>query len=164
MIKGSIVVVAVLATVAVVRSTTPARASLTPIVLSGVTRGCFLGKQTTIDSLNLAAFGVADARPLLAQLQKMDTLSISDSDPAAMDRFLSEYEQMKVMDTTTTSLARTISDWNGAFTMNVAPTDSVLLVGYEDMEDRPIFYSYQMVSGLSNLSFTFSIPAGGCSG
>ena len=91
----------------------------------------------------------------------MDTLSIPDTDPNAIDRFLTQYSQMLVLDTTTTALARTTSGSNGAFSVTIPPTDSVLVVGYEDVEDHPYFYSYTVVPGQSSLSFVLDMSLGG---
>jgi hypothetical protein len=132
------------------------------VLLSGVTQGCFTQNQPQIVSgVNVSSFRVGDARPLLNQLRMMDTLSIPDTDPRAFDRFLAQYSQMLVLDTTTTPLARATSASNGAFSLSIPPTDSVLVVGYEDVEDQPFFYSYTVIPGRSSLNFILDMSPGG---
>ncbi len=132
------------------------------VILSGVTQGCFTQNEPQIVSrVNVSSFRVGNARPLLNQLRMMDTLSIPDTDPRGIDRFLTQYSHMLVLDTTTTPLARATSASNGAFSLTIPPTDSVLVVGYEDVEDQPFFYSYIVVLGQSNLTFILDMSLGG---
>jgi hypothetical protein len=132
------------------------------VLLSGVTQGCFTQNEPQIVSdVNITAFHVANARALFNQLKMMDTLRIPDTDPSALDRFLAQYSQMLVLDTTTTPLARATSASNGAFSLGIPPTDSVLVVGYEDVEDQPFFYSYTVIPGRSSLNFILDMSPGG---
>jgi hypothetical protein len=137
-------------------------ASRTDVLLSGVTQGCFTQNQPQIVSgVNITAFHVADARALFNQLKMMDTLQIPDTDPSALDRFLTHYSQMLVLDTTTTPLARATSGSDGAFGLTIPPTDSVLVVGYDATEDQPFFYSYTVIPGQSSLNFILDMSLGG---
>ncbi len=136
--------------------------TMTNVVLRGTAQGCFIDQHTLVSGVNVAAFQLSSARPLDSLLSTMDTASFADDDAAAMGRFFAQYSQMVALDTTTVALARATSDAQGSFTLSVPPVDSVLIVGYEEMEDRPTFYSYARIIGQSNQSFVLDMSREGC--
>jgi hypothetical protein len=85
-----------------------------------------------------------------------------DFDSTAVPKFDSLMTRLQSLVISTHALARTGSASNGSFTLSFAPVDSVVVVGFEDMEDEPWYYSSKSMSGMANSSFILDMSRGHC--
>jgi len=137
--------------------------STTTVVLSGTAQDCFSGNTVPVGGVNVSVFQVSKARKLVTQLKTMDQEKFLEGDYQAFNRFDTQYSQMVSLVNSTNALARGTSASNGTFSFTVTSVDSVLVVGYESVEDEPFYYSYKTMGGRSNLSFALDMSRGGCS-
>ena len=138
-------------------------ASFDPTVtLSGAAKDCMRRTQVQVPGVTIGAFNPTKNRKMLDVLRSMDTATFVDADTAAMTRFGAKYVQLIGLIGTSTALARTTSNPAGDFSVAVPAADSVLVVGYEAVEDEPYYYSYRMVGARANTSFFLDMSRGSC--
>lgn len=137
--------------------------SAVTVVLSGTAQDCFAGSTVPVGGVTVSAFQVSKARKLVTQLKAMDQATFPAGDYTVMSKFETQYSQMIALVNSTNALARGTSAANGAFSLSVTAVDSVLVVGYEAMEDEPYYYSYKTIAGRSNISFALDMSRGTCS-
>ena len=134
----------------------------TTVVLSGTTQDCWERTPDPVSGVTLSVFQKSKAAKLITQLKAMDNATFANGDYLAMSRFDKQYVAMVALGKKTAALARGTSGSDGAFAFTVTAVDSVLVVGYAAVEDEPYYYSYKVVSGLSNLSFVLDMTRGHC--
>lgn len=133
------------------------------VVLSGTAKSCYPGQPALIvgvDSVRVSTFQVSKVPTLMASLKTLDTASTRTA--ALFAHTDSLYSTLLSQVNRTTALARATSNTSGAFQVMIAPVDSVLVFGYAHDEDVPFLYSYKILSGRANLSFTLDMSRGGC--
>jgi hypothetical protein len=132
------------------------------VLLSGRARDCFEGKPQSVSAVIVTAFDLKYARRLSGQLRRMDKSTFADGDSLAMSRFDVQYSTLVGLLLRTRNLGRAKSAADGRFSFRVPPSDSVLVVGYEEMEDEPYYYAYAIVPGRANRSFILDMSRGRC--
>jgi hypothetical protein len=137
-------------------------ATLPNVVLTGAAKDCNGRTLVQVPGVTIAAFSPTKNRKMVDLLKSMDTAVFVDSDTAAVTRFGSKYTQLIGMVMSSTALARTTSNATGDFTLSIASIDSALVVGYEDVEDEPNYYTYRMVGGRANTTFFLDMSRGVC--
>jgi hypothetical protein len=130
--------------------------------LTGKATDCFRRSTVNVSGVIVGAFSVNKNRTMVELLHSMDTATFSDADLTAMDRFGSQYTQLISLFNTSTALARSVSSGGGSFTLTIAPTDTVVVVGYEEMEDETYYYAYNTMAGRMNSSFILDMSRGSC--
>jgi hypothetical protein len=140
----------------------PAGSTSLNVALSGTAQDCFAGAVDPVSGVSIAAFQVSAAGPILAQLDTMHRFVFVDFDSTAVPKFDSLMTRLQSLVISTHALARTGSASNGSFTLSFAPVDSVVVVGFEDMEDEPWYYSSKSMSGMANSSFILDMSRGHC--
>lgn len=137
-------------------------ATLPSVTLTGAAKDCQGRTLVQVPGVTVAAFNPTRNKKIVDLLKSMDTAVFADADTAAMTRFGSKYAQLIGLVTNSTALARTTSNSTGDFTLSVTTIDSALVVGYEDVEDEPNYYSYRMVGGRANNTFFLDMSRGVC--
>jgi hypothetical protein len=132
------------------------------VILRGTAQDCFEGKPEGIEGVAVTAYQLGRARTLLAQLKRMERAKFADGDTSSMSRFEIQYTRMISLVSNTPAAARALSDSVGKFSLRVAAKDSVLVVGYEEVEDAPFYYGYAVLGGSANRSFVLDMSRGGC--
>lgn len=151
-----------LALIGVASNRAGSSAALTNVVVSGTAQDCFAGSIDPVSGVSLAAFQVSAAGPIVAQLDTMRRFVFVDWDSTAVTRFDSLMSRLQSLVISTHALSRTASGSDGSFSFSFAPVDSVLVVGLEDMEDEPWYYSSKSMSGMANSSFILDMSRGHC--
>lgn len=123
-----------------------------------------MGSMVAVGGVNLAAFQVSAARPIVAQLDTMAKFTgfATNSYGAAAQKYDSLYSQLQNLIVSTKALSRTISAADGSFKMSFAPVDSVVLIGFADREDEQWYFSYKYLSGLASTSLVLDMLPGTC--
>lgn len=135
----------------------------TKVILSGIAQDCFEGASVPVRDVNVTVFDYSHADKLVTQLRAMDKATFADGDTAAMTRFEAQYSELMTLVNRTHQMAQGTSGADGKFSYTVKAVDSVLVVGYEDLEDAPYYYSYASVPARSNASFVLDMSRGTCS-
>jgi hypothetical protein len=137
---------------------------ITNVSISGSTKECFMGSMVAVGGVNLAAFQVSAARPIVAQLDTMANFTgfATNTYGAASQKYDSLYNQLQSLIVNTRALSRAISAADGTFKMSFAPVDSVVLIGFADREDEQWYFSYQYLSGLASTSLVLDMLPGTC--
>jgi hypothetical protein len=137
---------------------------ITNVSISGSTKECFMGTKVAVGGVNLAAFQVSAARPIVAQLDTMANFTgfATNTYGTASQKYDSLYNQLQNLIVNTRALSRAISAADGTFKMSFAPVDSVVLIGFADREDEQWYFSYQYLSGLASTSLVLDMLPGTC--
>lgn len=136
----------------------------TQVTLAGRAQDCFEGAPVPVRDVNVNIFDYSHAAKLVKQLKGMDKETFADGDTAAFTRFDAQYSELMTLVNRTHQMAPLgISGSDGAFSFTVKAVDSVLVIGYEDMEDATYYYSYAVVPARSNASFVLDMSRGTCS-
>ena len=137
---------------------------ITNVSISGSTKECFMGSMVAVGGVNLAAFQVSAAQPIVAQLDTMANFTgfATNTYGAASQKYDSLYNQLQNLIVNTRALSRAISAADGTFKMSFAPVDSVVLIGFADREDEQWYFSYQYLSGLASTSLVLDMLPGTC--
>lgn len=133
------------------------------VTLRGTATDCFAGQAIKSPEVRIAAFDAARSKEMLKTLRAMDESGIYvEGDTNYMRRLGRQYDRVTQLTKSSRALARVISDAEGLFTLRIAPTDSVLIFGYEETEDEPFYYSYTVVAGRASRSVNLDMTRGGC--
>jgi hypothetical protein len=140
------------------------------VVISGKALDCFPPEDgqpmrpTPIEALPVKAFDPASNGNLVASLRSLDTLvrSFASDDSAGVSHWNSEYVLLERLFTTATALAIDSTSSTGSYSLTVPSMDSVLVLGFTEVEDEPSYYQYKMLGARSNVSFLLDMSKGGC--
>jgi hypothetical protein len=136
----------------------------TNATFNGTAQTCFMGRPVPVGNVSVSAFKVSNARPLVAHLDSMAKFGgfgIGD-DTTASSQFDAMETQLHTMINGTAALARRTSASDGKFSIFISAVDSLLVVGYANMEDEPYVYAYKIMPGLSDTSFILDMSGGDC--
>ena len=119
--------------------------TLSPRVsLKGTVRSCETGPPGTLwPGAKVSAFDVRTNRKLLGHLRRMD----SDTTDEMMTDFFARYDSVMTIIQKKHALSRSVADLKGRFTLTFPSTDSVLVYAYDELEDEPTFFTYQVLNG-----------------
>jgi hypothetical protein len=137
----------------------------TKVTFNGTAQDCqTVGQTLRAAYVNVSAFQLSKARPIKAHLDSMQQVLFPDSgdDGPAFRHLDSMYVSLQTMVASTRALARDTSAVNGTFTLTFAPTDMVLIVGYQPQEDQDFYYSSALLTGHASKSFILDMSRGGC--
>lgn len=134
-------------------------------VISGTAKDCFVpGQEQAVRALGVSAFDPASNKNLVAVLRSLDTLvkSFGLDDEAGVSRWNSDYAKLKTLWTTAAPLAHDSTSQSGRYSLTVPLMDSVLVLGFTEVEDEIYYYQYRMVGARSNVSLLLDMSKGGC--
>lgn len=104
------------------------------------------GDTAGVHGVHVYAFDAATARPILASLHTLDTVSWGGDGVQSMNSFNAEYPKLMALVERTSKLGRATSNGNGDFQITVPQVDSVLLFAEEELEDQPFFFASKVVA------------------
>jgi hypothetical protein len=135
------------------------------VTLSGTAKTCFNGTTVPVGNVAVGFYNVTNARPLIAHLDSMahfPGFGTDGADSVAANQFDALESTMQRMAFTTTAILRRTSAANGTFSITISPVDSVLVVGYANMEDEPYVWDYKVMPGNVSKSFILDMSRGQC--
>jgi hypothetical protein len=136
---------------------------LATITITGATKDCFMRNMITVGGVNVSAFQVNVARPIIAQLDTMATFTgFATHDTLAFNKYDAMESRLQSLILKTRALSRKTSAPDGSFTMTFAPVDSVLVIGFADREDEMYYFGYKYLSGRASTSFVLDMSSGAC--
>jgi hypothetical protein len=136
---------------------------LANITITGAAKDCFMNNLVGVGGVNIAAFQVSAARPVVAQLDTMANFTgFATGDTLAFKKYDALERQLQSLIVTTRALSRKISAEDGSFTMSIAPVDSLLVIGFADREDELYFFGYKYLSGQASTALLLDMSGGAC--
>jgi hypothetical protein len=145
------------------------RAALAPVqrdvTLSGTAETCFNTTVVPVSGVSVGFYNVVNARPLIAHLDSMTKFpgfGPDGLDTLATNQFDALETTMQRMALRTRSIFRRTSGHDGTFSVTISPVDSVLVLGFENMEDEPYVYAYKIMSGTRSSAFILDMSRGQC--
>lgn len=84
------------------------------------------------------------------------------NDETASAQFDTMQVALRTLNWTTPRLGSRTSAPDGTFSLTISPIDSLLVVGYADMEDEPYVYDYKIMPGVASTSFILDMSRGQC--
>lgn len=136
---------------------------LAPITITGATKDCFMRNMITVGGVNVSAFQVSVARPIIAQLDTMANFTgFATHDTLAFNKYDAMESRLQSLILMTHALSRKTSAPDGSFTMTFAPVDSILVIGFADREDEMYYFGYKYLSGRAYTSFVLDMSDGAC--
>jgi hypothetical protein len=134
------------------------------VTLSGTAKTCFNTTVVPVGSVSVSFFKLSNVRPLAAHLDSMNTFSgWGHGDDATANRQFDALESvMQNMIVNTPAILRRTSAPDGTFSIFISAVDSVLVVGYENMEDEPYVYDYKIMPAVTDMSFILDMSRGQC--
>ena len=137
--------------------------ALPNITITGATKDCFMRNVITVGGVNVSAFQVSAARPIIAQLDSMANFTgFATHDTLAFNKYDAMEGRLQSLILKTHALSRKTSAPDGSFTMTFAPVDSVLVIGFADREDEMYYFGYKYLSGRANTSMVLDMSGGAC--
>ena len=137
----------------------------TDVTLSGAAKTCFNTSIVPVGGVSVGFYDVKHARPLVAHLDSMANFrgfGPDGLDTVATHEFDVLESTMQRMAATTKAIARRTSAGDGSFSATISPVDSVLVLGYENMEDEPYVYAFKTMSGVRSSTFILDMSRGQC--
>jgi hypothetical protein len=143
-------------------ATLEAQASVT---LSGTAKTCFNTETVPVSGVSVGYFQVSNARRLIAHLDSMAKFpgfGPDGNDAVATAKFDALETGMQNLWRHTPALGRKTSAADGTFSLIVSPVDSVLVLGWANMEDEPYVYDFKIMPARVSSSFILDTSRGGC--
>jgi hypothetical protein len=134
------------------------------VTLSGTAKTCFNTTAVPVAGVSVSFFKVSSARPIVAHLDSMNTFSGfgHGDDETASGQFDAMETAMQSMIVSTPAILRRTSAADGTFAITISAVDSVVAVGYANMEDEPFVYDYKIMPGIADRSFILDMSRGQC--
>jgi glucan phosphoethanolaminetransferase (alkaline phosphatase superfamily) len=133
------------------------------VTITGATKDCFMRSMITVGGVNVSAFQVNAARPIIAQLDTMANFTgFATHDTLAFNKYDAMESRLQSLILKTHALSRKMSAPDGSFTMTFEPVDSVLVIGFADREDEMYYFGYKYLSGRASTSFVLDMSGGAC--
>jgi hypothetical protein len=133
----------------------------TRITLQGSAQDCE-GAPVMMPGVRLFALDARKNQRMVATLRSMDHLDWAGDNEGSMERLLAKYDTVMNLLKRSRPMARSVSNSRGRFAFRIASVDSVLVFGYEEMEDAPVYYAYRIISGRKHRSFILDMSKGAC--
>jgi hypothetical protein len=130
------------------------------VVISGQTKDCGPEGELLVPGLGVKAFDPASNHHLIDVLGRLDTLDIMDRTQNALSN--SAYGELKNLWVTAPALRLDSTSPTGKFSLIVPSMDSVLVLAFAELEDRPDYYQSKMVGARANVSVLLDMSGGGC--
>lgn len=135
------------------------------VTLSGTAKTCFNTQTVPVSGVSVGFFQVSKARRLVAHLDSMARFpgfGPTGGDAAATAKFDALETEMQNLWRRTPALGRKTSAADGTLSLIVSPVDSVLVLGWANMEDEPYVYAFKFVPAMVSTSFILDMSRGGC--
>jgi hypothetical protein len=134
------------------------------VTFSATAKTCFNTTPHPVGGVAVSFFKVSSARSLVAHLDSMNTfVGFGRGDDAtASGRFDTMQAALRRLIWITPWLGSRTTAPNGTVAMTISPIDSLLVVGYADMEDQPYVWDYKIMRGDASASFILDMSRGQC--
>lgn len=132
------------------------------MTLVGSTTDCFVTRPVPVGGVNFFALDARSNKEMIDSLRASDHLDFARDAEKAMTQMEFQHDRVMQLVGSSKALARTISAKDGSFRLSIPPTDSVLVFGYEEMEDEAFYFAYKVMGGRANSSFALDMSRGGC--
>ena len=135
------------------------------VTLSGTAKTCFNTEIVPERGVSVGFFQVSKSRRLVAHLDSMARFpgfGPTGGDAAATAKFDALETGMQKLWRRTPALGRKTSAADGTFSLTVSPVDSVLVLGWANVEDEPYVYDFKTVPATASTSFILDMSRGGC--
>lgn len=135
------------------------------VTLSGTAKNCFNTATVPVSGVSVGFFQVSKARRLVVHLDSMARFpgfGPDGGDATATAKFDVLETEMQSMWRRTRALARKTSAADGTFSITISPVDSVLVLGWANVEDEPYVYDFKTVPATASTSFILDMSRGGC--
>ena len=135
------------------------------VTLSGKAMTCFNTSQTPVGGVIVGFYRLSSARPLAAHLDSMARFpgfGPDGADPTAGAQFDALEAAMQSMAFSTPVIYRRTSAADGTFSITISPVDSVLVLGYENMEDENYVWDYKIMNATVSTTFVLDMSRGVC--
>lgn len=135
------------------------------VTLSGKAMTCFNTSQTPVGGVSVGFYRLSSARPLAAHLDSMARFpgfGPDGADSTAGAQFDALEAAMRSMATSTPAIYRRTSAADGTFSITISPVDSVLVLGYENMEDENYVWDYKIMNATVSTTFVLDMSRGVC--
>lgn len=165
MLKNILICACLLAVVDPVVSKALRGASGGDVTFSGTAKTCFNSAIVPVTNVSVGFYRVSSARPLMAHLDSMATFpgfGADGADSVAANQFDALESTMQHMAITTPAILRRTSAADGTFSITISPVDSILVLGYANMEDEPYVYDFKVMPGTVSRSFVLDMSRGQC--
>jgi hypothetical protein len=123
------------------------------VTINGTTTDCFAGRTFRPRGVEVYLFDAAKYPRITTLMKDLDG-SGPLNDQESIERFDKRYAELIKLVKGTAPLARAKSDRAGSFRATIADTESVIVFGYAELEDRPFYFTHAVVavSHRSNIS------------
>jgi hypothetical protein len=135
------------------------------VTLSGTAKTCFNTEIVPVRGVSVGFFRVSKARRLAAHLDSMARFpgfGPTGGDASATAKFDALETEMQNLWRHTPALGRKASAADGTFSLIVSPVDSVLVLGWANVEDEPYVYDFKTMPATTSTSFILDMSRGGC--
>jgi hypothetical protein len=135
------------------------------VTLSGTAETCFNTNTVPVGGVKVGFFQVSKARRLVAHLDSMARFpgfGPTGGDATATAKFDALEAEMQNLWRRTRAIGRTTTGPDGTFSLNMPPVDSILVLGWANMEDEPYVYNFKMMPATESTSFILDMSRGGC--
>ena len=134
------------------------------VTLSGTAKTCFNTTPVPVGGVSVSFFKLSNVRPLEAHLDSMNRFSGfgHGDDATATSQFDTLESVMQNMIVNTSAILRRTSAPDGTFSIFISAVDTVLVVGYANMEDEPYVYDYKIMPAVTDMSFILDMSRGQC--
>jgi hypothetical protein len=135
------------------------------VTLAGTAKTCFNTQTVPVTGVSVGFFRVSKARTLVAHLDSMARFpgfGPTGGDAAATAKFDALETAMQNLWRRTPALGRKTSAADGTFSLTLSPVDSVLVLGWANVEDEPYVYDFKTMPATESTSFILDMSRGGC--
>lgn len=165
MLKNILICACLLAVVDPVVSKALRGASGGDVTFSGAAKTCFNSAIVPVANVSVGFYRLSNARPLMAHLDSMANFpgfGPDGADSVAANQFDALESTMQQMAITTPAILRRTSAPDGTFSITISPVDSILVLGYVNVEDEPYVYDFKIMPGTVSRSFVLDMSRGQC--
>jgi hypothetical protein len=135
------------------------------VTLFGTAKTCFNTETVPVRGVSVGFFQVSKARRLVAHLDSMARFpgfGPTGGDAAATAKFDALETEMQNMWRHTAAIGRRTSAVDGTFSITTSAVDSVLVLGWANVEDEPYVYDFKIMPARVSTSFILDMSRGGC--
>ena len=135
------------------------------VTLSGTAKTCFNTNTVPVSGVKVGLFQVTEARRLVAHLDSMARFpgfGPTAGDAAATAKFDALETEMQRLWRRTRAIGRKTSAADGTFSLTISAADSVLVLGWANVEDEPYVYDFKIMPATVSTSFVLDMSRGGC--
>jgi hypothetical protein len=165
MLKTTLITACLIAIADPIVSDLPLGAATSDVLLSGKAMTCFNTSQVPVGGVSVGFYRLSSARPLAAHLDSMARFpgfGADGADSTAGAQFDAMEAAMQSMATSTAAIYRRTSASDGTFSITISPVDTVLVLGYENMEDENYVWDYKIMPALISTTFVLDMSRGQC--